>query len=446
MLRLLTFTFCILLLSTTVAFSDDRPLALIRQIQGVEILPPALSRQLERVGIQIVSKQKGYQLVLSGEDTPSSSLVDMVAIESEVAKSGTGYRIEARLLDLKTQKLLTKASHDNIREEDVIRLYQGALESLFIPDVKKEIEATPAPFKTPNPKINNPKNPPPALQVRTPNEKSIDFKKRVKELKFGVDEKIKIVNAEEKKKEAEAKENQVAAAKAMSAQEANVGQSEDEPEVEKKKASKNYPKKMVFLLGWESRSLLSTDLVDTSSEPTLLTLRAMGHMPLDYFSGQLAYSFDVSVSRALSSAAPLPTPYQLGLAGSWLSKWWATSLGLHRDTSFFFNVPAPGAGLQTSMITTLWSRLQGEAYLGSSKAWKMRAAVGNPIMVSSGHSSVKKATKWEGTNFLAAVAVPLFSPVWETQLSFEKINLTTEGTRLFTINESRLTISVGRLL
>lgn len=262
---------------------------------------------------------------------------------------------------------------------------------------------------------------------------------------MGVDDKIEKTVADEKAKEEEAKAKvaEANAAKAAAARETPMMATEMPM---KKSAGPQYKKTFNISMAWESRDLLSEDLVETSSKAELMTLRLLGDHPLPVLAGRLAYSYNLSVSKTLSSAEPIPQPYELGLLGTWLGDKWKLSAGAHRDTSFIFNVPAPGAGLQTNMLTTLWSRVQGELTFGVDRPWRLGVAVGSPLSASSGSPSLEKADKWTGSNFRGSLAVPLFSHVWDTQVSIERINLSTEGVRPFTLNESRFALSVRRLL
>ena len=177
----------LVLFSQSVAFGKVTRLALIRKVQGLEQIPQSLGNQLERLTMLVVSKQPDYELLLSGTDTPTASVIDMVAVESEVGRTKEGFRIEARLLDIRTKKLITKASHDNIREEHLVRMFQAALESLFIPDEKnkplepdKVVAPKPKTAVLPQEKINVPST----TQVKEPEAPTLDFKK-IKSLKNG---------------------------------------------------------------------------------------------------------------------------------------------------------------------------------------------------------------------------------------------------------------------
>ncbi len=429
------------------AFGGERRLALVRRIQGIEQIPQGLSKQLEILTMQVVAKQPDYELLLSGTDTPTASVVDMVAVESEVGRSKDGYRIEARLLDIRTKKLLTKASHDNIREEDLIRLFQGALESLFIPDEKnkKPSEKTVTPPKTTNvPRIRQIL--PTTTHVKEPDAPSLDFKKLIRDLKINVDKEI------EKKSELQAIAAREELAKKKAAENAqslmvprSLISSKDAP-ANNPTAQNQYKNRYNVQLGWDSRNIDSSYLVDTSVKAQFLTLKSAGHLPLDFLRGQTAFSYDVGMSRALSIPIEAPVIYQLGLYGTWLQPRYNLSAGLNRDASFFVNLPSPGAGLAASSITTTWLSVKSEINFDLKGKWELTAKYGVPGMVETDYSPLKSAKQWQGNNLQLTATPPLGLKSWNATLLFEQINLTSQGDAPFTLNESRTALFVRRSL
>lgn len=430
------------------AFAEGKPFALIRKIQGKEELPLNISRQLETLTLQVVAKQPDYELLLSGSDTPAGSVVEMVAIESEVGRAKDQYRIETRLLDLKSKKLIRKASRENIREEDLIRLFQGALESLFVEDIKnpKAPEEKPE-IKAPPIIPPNQQKKPITTQMNAPDDKTLDFRQRVLALQAGVDKEI--AKAVEEKEQAEAaaaakeapKENSPSI-KAPLPPNASVA---DVP-FKKPDFGKNYEKKHTLYLGYDTRQNESSYYIATSTKVSLITFKAQGHIPTSFLDGKTAYSYDVAFSKILSSPLPYSAPYQVGAYGTYLGKNYVGSLGLLRDTTFFANLPSPGEGLKEQNMVATWFKLKNEFKFDVKGPWKLGINYGIPFQVESSYGPLKSAKKWSGNSMQFVITPPLHVKEWESALTFEKLLLTSSGEQKFTLNESRFALFIRRSL
>jgi hypothetical protein len=428
------------ILSTGLEASDKR-LALVRRIQGLEQLPENLSRQLRTVTLMVVTKQKDYELLLSGSNAPTSSIVDMVAVESEIGRKGHFYRIETRLFDLKLKKLISRASRDNIREEDLVRLYQGALESLFLAEVKK----TSAPTNKDN-KIDTPSNEkrklPSTTHFSQPNHSALDFKQRLRELKNDTEEGItKVTEKKETVTAPEKPKNESANISAI----IKTNNLFNEKPFLKEKTQPVYPTKYSLKAGYDSRQIDSDYFIYTSTKVQLLTLKAAAHYPL-LFKGRIAGSFDLAYSKAISAPIELPSIYQFGLYASWLNTDWNTSIGLNRDASFFANLPSPGEGLATQSIATTWLKIKGDILLTFKGIWELEWSYGIPIKVETNYAPLLDASKWQGASLHLAITPPLSFKKWKATLAIDKINLNTTGEQPFTLNESRMALSARRSL
>ncbi|MCM2350064.1 MAG: hypothetical protein NDI69_08575 [Bacteriovoracaceae bacterium] len=435
--------FFLVLLPLLVFGADEKKLALVRRIQGLEQLPPHLSRQLQTLTLQVVTKQPDYELLLSGTDSPNASVVELVAVESEVAKQGDYYRIEARLLNLKTKKLITRAARDDIREEDLIRLFQGALESLFVPDIEKEAAKEKPPVSPKEVSVPRQSPPPPSMQVKQPDLPTLDFKQRVRDLQIAADKAI-VKTVEQKKEQADSKKNSPTVS-LQASRHAGIT-SEMEVPFKKEPAPKIYPQRMVLMAGYDSRQVESDYYLITTTKAQLLTLQFAGDYPFSLMDGRIATSYELAYSRAVSAPVEVPSLYQLGLYASWLGTHWSTSLGLKRDASFFVNLPAPGEGIQSQSITTTWLNAKADLLFEMWGPWRINAMYGVPLQVETNYSPLVSAKQWQGTNIHLAITPPLNFKGWETNLSLDQINLTTQGERPFTLNESRIALSVRRSL
>src|SRR5690606_2640259 len=127
MFNFIKHTFFILLLAfgQVLWAASDKNFALVRSIQGAEVLPSHLAKELHSVSLRVLGNQKGYHLLLAGDDPPLESNISIFSIESEIGKDGRNYFIEARLVDLKKKNVITKAVRKDIREEDLLRLFKA---------------------------------------------------------------------------------------------------------------------------------------------------------------------------------------------------------------------------------------------------------------------------------------------------------------------------------
>lgn len=427
---------------------EDKSLVLVRKIQGHELLPPNVSRQLEKICLQVVTKQKGLELLLSGTDTPTASAVDMVAVESEVSKSGNGFRLEARLINVKTKTLLSKVALDNIREDDLLRLFQGAIESIFLQydwseekEAKEAKGAKDAKMSVP-PLPAKPKKIPNTTQTTAPAEDAIDFAKRVRDLKAGVDKEI-IKTAEEKKEEA-AKDKDPEKNSSIAMLKGNL--LVDEDLMKKINKPKVYPRQFRFAVGMDRREITSTGLVDTTTKAQMVNLRVLGHNPTSFFNGKIAWSYDLTYTKAQTATVATPAMNQLGLYATWLSTHWNLSAGIFRDASFFVNLPEPGVGLQPSSLTSVWTKIKTDIVLPFKYPIKIGASYGSVMQGQSDYKPISGASAWQGTYTHLDFSPHFLVYGCEFNVMTETLNLTTQGEIPFTFNESRLGLSIRRSL
>jgi len=226
-----------------------------------------------------------------------------------------------------------------------------------------------------------------------------------------------------------------------------VASLKSETVVEKKEpVLKNYERQHVLSVGYDSRQVDSDYYISTATKAQLLTMKAAGHIPFRLFDGRFAGSYDLGYSRALSAPVELPTVYQAGLSATWLGTFTKTSIGVLRDSSFFVNLPTPGEGLLPSSITSTWMRIRTEVTLDYRGRWIVAASYGMPLMVETDYEPLAKAKEWKGTNLNISITPPYSYKSWQTALTVDQMNLTTQGDRPFTLNESRVALSIRRSL
>lgn len=438
------FLFFFLLLLTFTASAEGQKLALIRKIQGLEQISPGMARELERLTLKVVASQREYQLLLSGSDTPEASNIEIIAIESEVARTPTGYRIETRLLDIKRKKIKTKSAREHIREEDLVRLFEGALQALFIPDPipakpvldKKPTSSAPSTYQRTGKQKST-------LITSQPDQPAIDFRKRVQDMKVGVDNEI-VRKVEEKNQPAAAtaEVNSKIANSQVTSQKPVIKGETIQQKILQPASLPSLKSRHTFSLSWESRDIKAQDLVETTTKLDVLTLSGTGHMPLRLLKRRLGWSYLASISRPLSAPYAIPPLYQAGLYLSWINPLFIFSLGSSREATSFINLPTPGGGLQPGAIVTTQLRAMVE---GNVFAWKILASYAQPIMADSDYKPLSGAS-WQGSSARFAVVPPLVVKNWESHIFIERTNLSAQGERAFTFNESRLGLGFQRSL
>lgn len=442
MLRLIKILLVLCLLPNLV-WSQENKLAIIRKIQGGENISPYLMKQLEKIAVQVVARQPNIELMLSPTQIPDNTFLNLVAVESDISKQKTGYSIHSKLIDIRTKKLINSAILKDIREEDLQRLFESALQSLFDPWNKEFKKKDPlAPKKTENViQIEKKKNSKIVFNQQQ-DAASIDFKKRVKELKMGVDEKIDEINLEQK--EINKNENAESSTKPIN----NFAEAENLAEVEIKQAAAKkeiaFEFKHKIRFGYDSRSIQALSLISTTTTSTLLNLNATGIQPLSIFKGVLGVSYEVSYARPISVPAEISSPYKLGIFATYMPHFGDLSLGFVRESMFFINLPFPGAGLKGENVNVNWLEFKFEKEIDYKGLWNAVASYATSLGVETNYAPIKKNEKWTGRKMKISICPPFRVAKWATDLSYEKLNLISQGDFSFTLNESRLALSVMR--
>lgn len=435
--------FIILSMTMQSALAQQSKYALVRRIQGLELLHDPLPRQLQALTLKVITTKTDYDLLLSAQDTPTATSFKVVALETEVAKIKDRYRIEARLLDLKNQSIINKASMDNIREEDLVRLFQAALESLFIKDPK--VKETPEKTVSDNLKRNN--DQPEITHVKPQPSSSIDFRQRIMGIKADADDAIKN-EIEENQKESESAEN---SKKAQSENGLNpmlpkiVSTEHMTPDPHK--TGKSFAKTYEISVGHESRQIKSNYLIGTLTKAQFLKVDAKGWFPMPFFEGNIKLQSGISYAHPITSEVEPPSIYSADLSAGWFESLGNVHFGMNYDSSFFVNLPSPGAGLQTETITSLWMKIQAEyTFEIKGKPWLAGITYSIPLSGQTSFSPLKSASSWGGAATSFKLAAPYSYKEWKTNFAFDQINLHSQGEKSFTLYETRYALSVWRSL
>ena len=430
-----------LLYSFAVWAQSSQPFAIVRKTVGIEVVPEQIRDRFERLGIQVVLKQQGYQILMSPEEIPTSSTVEIVAVESEVIKEDNRFRIETKLLDIKNKKMIRKAVIRNVREEDLLRLFQASVEAVFKSkkdaDAESEEKDKPAKDKVVPPPVTA------AITTAKPN--AIDFKKRINNLKSDIEEQIKRLAKkkipEEPADETEPVEKKNANNSPPMAVAANNVNKADLPS--KKDPPPKYKAKSTYhvMAGWDKRVVNSEYLVATRTNTEMVTIKLLSHNTTRFFSERLGWSYDLSVSKLLSGKIELPTLYQFGVYGTWMDFWGNISMGVAQDKSFISNLNTPGEGIQISNLETTWFMFRSELNLPFLANTRIHAAYGVPLLVS---TQIDQLQQWQGSMYRVGIIPPRLVGSWDLNIILERISLTNQGVVPFTSEDSRIALLIQR--
>lgn len=422
------------------SFAEGSPYILLRPIMGIEQMPPTLNRQLQRTSLQIIAKQPGYDLLLSGEILPESSLVPVFAVEGQVSRNGRGFSIEVRLLDIKSKQVVTKASRENIREEDLIRLYQAALESLFIPDNKPTTTKEEEPIK--EVEIKKTKVNKKSFYVSPPAHRTIDFKKRILALQRNTDIAIAELKEEVKKPEDNETKKEIIPTRSLASD--GILEIKIDSPLPKRIESRKFNSNHRIGLGYSIISVNSDYFINTTTSIHALSLNGNGHMPFSFFDGKVAFSYESSYSKVVSSTVKAPSLYSISPGFSWLNSYVNLGLYLSYETSFFTNIDQPGAGLKVFSLDPLSARIKAEFDFHAITKWNADISYSQIISANSNYRPLSQAKSWSGSSFKLALSPNYNYKDWRGVIHFEKSNLTSQGEKIFSYNDTRSALAVRR--
>lgn len=449
MFNFIKHTFFILLLAfgQVLWAASDKNFALVRSIQGTEVLPSHLAKELHSVSLRVLGNQKGYHLLLAGDDPPLESNISIFSIESEIGKDGRNYFIEARLVDLKKKNVITKAIRKDIREEDLLRLFKAAIESLFIDDPLLDKETPPAsPEIKEKEKTVTERSPslPNTLTMQGPNSSALDFRKRILEMKGEADLGVKIAKEEVKKeKDRPSQKTSIKSSDSNFPQAALVSEKEKPNDVAEQKRFRAFPN--YIHVGYEAKNIDTNYLLSTTTRVQLLNINFQGNHPFKT-ELPLALNYTISYSRPISAPITLPSLYSGEARGAWIGRGWNATFGLGYETSFFSNITSPGEGLLSYELNTAWANVGSEFRLNFKKPWLAGLDLGIPVYASTSHAILKKQTQWSGLRYQVSAVPPLAFKGWTSKIILEQKQLSSTGDLSFTQNEFRFGLFARRSL
>lgn len=419
------------------ALADGNPYILLRPVQGIEQMPQTLHRQLQRISLQIIAKQPGFDLLLAGKEIPESSLVPVFAVEGQVSKNNSRFSLEVRLLDIKSKKIVTKAAREDIREEDLIRLYQAALESLFIPDIKPE-KVKEDEEKTTFDRIKNIKKK--SIFTTSPNHETIDFKKRILALKRNADNAIAEIKEEDPSQDESSPKKEAEQIRSIASNNLPLIEKELDP-VPRKEAPK-FPAKHKLGLGFDMIFINSDYYINTTTSLHALSLNAQGHLP---FSRNFAFSYEANYSKVVSSTIEAPSLYSLAPGMSWLHPQVILGAYVGYETSFFTSIDTPGGGLKPFSLNPLSAKIKAEFDFFAYTKWESEISYSQIINATSDFSPISEGS-WSGSGFQISLSPNYHYKNWYGAIKFEQSTLISQGETTFSYNNTRVAFSIRRSL
>jgi hypothetical protein len=409
------------------AQADTPKSILIRPFKGQSSLNPSLSSAIKRTILKKIAEMPGYTLVLSSDAPPTASLVETVALEGEIIKEKDFYRIELLLLDLKKQSLIHAVKKSDVREEDLVRMIQAAIEALFLP-VEKKSKPKSGEKTSSTDDFNN--------QVNVANQNALDFKSRIKGLMSDADQALV--------KKAEAK-----SAVDESADKTNTknNSSPNNSKVVSTRENDNLFNKMKFLkiikdhsvtALFEKKSILTKSLIETTSESSYFRLMARGHVWRNSsYKYSLNYQFDYA--KAVAAEVPSPNLISYGFMGRTNFELAEVGAGVSKETELFYNIQDQGTGLESGTTSINWVNLSAAKKWGSDKkGWFIQGQYKHPLSSQSAWKTLSSVTQVQGKAFQIEISPPLVVKGVNFRIIYQKTDLKFQGDIPFTISENRI--------
>lgn len=426
---------------------------MVRPTAGLDLLPPTLARHLERLALQVVSQRPQLELLLSGPSAPKSSKVDIWVVESEVNRADGVYEIETRLLDLKGKRLIKNVRRGNILEADLVRLFQAGIEALFTESEKTSNDTPTA--KTPQPpELNSEKSSKPAPQlsnpstIKAPSASAVDFRERVRGLKTDVDAKVsEVAEEEQEKKKLLSQSNSL---KAIPGSKLNKKSHADL--LPPPKSRFPYKLKYGFELGLEERTVSSKGYAVVRGTSNVIAVKTNGFFGVPWGKLDAGLTGELYFGRISSAPLDVEAPYRIAIAPAVDWKSGHFSVGFSQESMHFFGISSFGAGQSGGAIKANFldfSAQQCISFWGHPVCFSvlyagLRSAVSNFEVVST-------AKQWSGSRQRISLKIPSTLKHWDFAMSLDQLQLESEpvvlefvGVEPFSIQESRLAISLAR--
>jgi hypothetical protein len=426
----------------------EKQLVLVRPTLGTERVPPALGRQIEKLALQVVMGRPNVELLLMGSEAPSQTSVDILVVESEIYLEASGYRIEARLLDLKGKRLIRNVKKSGIQEIEVVRFFQAAIEAIFEDKEKKlPLNNSENQIDSSNKSSLSPVSPKRKIEspsvINLPSSKTINFRELVKGLKVGVDEKIAQANNDKKKEES--KNNNLIAKKDLS-------QTNSQQQIPEKKKNRVAVQSFELSLKLQQRSISTEGFTSVEGKTGILiaSLNAFYGIPESWNNWGIFYGG--YLGRVNSSPFEVGLPYKIYSGIGVKQKTDYLALVLARESLHFFGLASFGGGNTAGLIDINSLGVSGNYCFN---LWKSESCIKMDYFIvmaaRTGYRVARSAAGWSGSGWLLEFISPIKVYGWNFSIITESLQLKSEpvdyqfvGVKPFLIEESRLALSFQR--
>jgi len=405
------------------SLADEAKQILIRSFKGQENLNPSINSAIKRTILKKIAELPGYQLVLSSEAPPVASVNQAFALEGIIFEEKNFYRIELSLLDLKKQSVVNAIKKSDVREEDLVRMIQGAIEALFLPLEKTKKKVTNSSEPEDFNRVTN---------VANPN--AVNFKERIQGLMSDADTAI-TKKASDNQADL-SKENQSNSSGSNASGEL-ISTIDHEGLFNKKNLLKILKYHSLAAL-FEKKSIETDSLVNTASESTYFRMMARGHLWRNQsYRYSVNYSFDFS--KALDAKVTSPNLISYGLMGVAEFETLSMGLGSSQENELFYNIQSPGSGLAAGTLSVMWLNFMLKKKLGGeSKHWLFSGQYKHPLSSKSQWQTISSISGIEGQGFQVEISPPLVVKGVNFRIIYQRTNLKLQGDFPFTLSENRI--------
>ena len=409
------------------SFADEAKQILIRSFKGQEDLNSSINSAIKRTILKKIAEMPDYQLVLSSEAPPGASVNQTFALEGMIVEEKDFYRVELLLLDLKKQSVVNAVKKSDVREEDLVRIIQGAIEALFLPLDKKP---------TNKKKVTNSFDPEDfSRMTNTANTNALNFKERIQGLMSDADNAIIKKASDEDKQADSSKENQDNSSGSNTS--GAISTIDQEGLFNKNNLLKILKHHSLTAL-FEKKSIETDSLINTTSESTYFRIMARGHLWRNQsYRYSLNYSFDFS--KALDAKVASPNLISYGLRGGAEFETLSLGLGSSQESELFYNIQSPGSGLAAGTTSVMWLNFMLQKKLGGEiKHWLLSGQYKYPLSSQSQWQTLSSVSGVQGQGFQLEISPPIVVKGFNFRIIYQRTNIKLQGDFPFTLSENRI--------
>lgn len=413
---------------------EDIKFIMIRQFKGQDQLGRSLSSALNKTVMKYLASLKGYELLLNSSSPPEQTTMNIFAVEGLVARENNSLNFTLDLFDIKKKVIVRTVKKTEIREEDFIRLIQGALEALFIPLKEQESESKIQKKVTQDEKdINEP-----PIITNMANSSAIDFKQRIKGLQEGADQAITKKQTSNSESDETKSENKVSS-------NSSSGNLFSKSEIEFNQKSEKTTSRVIkrdfnLELYYEKRSIDTTSYIQTISQLNILHLQTNANVWHD--ENKLLYlKFLVGAGKPLASELPAPNLFNLGIQTAVHFSGNSIALGIKREDLLFFNIDEPGAGLKSGTIQANWAQILFDYNLNfKNQNWNIKAQYLSSISSSSGWKTLSKSKSFQGNSIRLEIGSPFKFSGFSPKLLYQQTEMVGKASTSLSMKDTRIAL------